>query len=439
MNLLQQFFKSKSATLQGGQSSLESAEIIIHIGSPKTGSSAIQKYCNNHRKTFLKYGVFYPEHGLDSNGISGGHWDLANYVVSRDLSKASEVLAGYLKQSKKNKCKLLISAESFFVRPDDLLSILPTDKFHIVTFFRHPIEAFRSHYNQGVKRHFSTNDIKTVASSIEISRPGISGEVLLKWADLIGVNKISLLHYSVLNNGDFNSIKEFCDLLSLPYLAGGDKRINTSYTPCALEFKRLLNTVLDEKNAVLNSKLDVFLQKYSDSISVPFPSLKQLIGDEIHSKMHDYYHPIVSRIANRFSVNLTVSDEQQAGIDFESIPLIWDLLKSELELNSYIKSCVLNHLYNSERSYSLVRLCEFIEIDFNEIQLFNKKSYLSEREISLIISKSAESADMLRELAKIFERSGDFKNALRVSKRALELRPHGPYLKSMVDRLRAAV
>lgn len=439
MRLFDKLSKLKSVTTVNQQSALESAEIIIHIGSPKTGSSAIQKYFNNHRKTFIKYGVFYPEHGLDSNGISGGHWELANFVVSKDLSKATEVLAGYLKQAKKKKCKLLISAESFFVRPEDLLSILPTKNFHVVSYFRHPLDAFRSHYNQGVKRHFSTNDIKAVATSIEISRPGISGEVLLKWADLIGVNKISLLHYSSLGLNGFNSIKVFCELLNLPYLPGGEKRINASYTPSALEFKRLLNAVLDEKNAVLNSRLDIFLQKYSDSVSVPFPSLKQLIGGDAYKDMHAYYLPIVSSISNKFNVNLVVSDDENGGQDYESIPLIWELLQVDAQLVDYIKSCVLNRLYNGERSYSLVKLSEYIDIDFEEIQFFNKNTHLSDKEISLILSKSAQSADILRELAKIFERSGDFKNALKISKRALELRPNGPYLKIMVDRLSKSI
>ncbi len=47
--------------------------IIIHIGPPKTGTSAIQKWLKDHTDDLKQCGVYYPEHLEDSNGVSSGN------------------------------------------------------------------------------------------------------------------------------------------------------------------------------------------------------------------------------------------------------------------------------------------------------------------------------------------------------------------------------
>ena len=48
-------------------------QIFIHVGPPKTGTSAIQEWFNDNNKKLEKWGIFYPTHSQDSNGISSGN------------------------------------------------------------------------------------------------------------------------------------------------------------------------------------------------------------------------------------------------------------------------------------------------------------------------------------------------------------------------------
>lgn len=48
-------------------------QFIFHIGPPKTGTSAIQYWCETHRDELLKHNIYYPAHDVDANGISPGN------------------------------------------------------------------------------------------------------------------------------------------------------------------------------------------------------------------------------------------------------------------------------------------------------------------------------------------------------------------------------
>ena len=134
-------------------------EIFIHIGPPKTGTSAIQKWCNDNSKLLLKYSVFYPNHITDSNGVSSGN---LLSIYSRDKNnnlfldqKKIEIV---LKKFEHSQCKkLLLSSEFFFQRVSELSKALPTSTF--IAYIRNPIEKKESLYNQGVKRHQYTEKI----------------------------------------------------------------------------------------------------------------------------------------------------------------------------------------------------------------------------------------------------------------------------------------
>jgi hypothetical protein len=61
------------------------ARLILHIGAPKTGSSAVQRYCCEHAADLRRQGLHYPEHPLDANGVSGGHGELFALLLGGEL------------------------------------------------------------------------------------------------------------------------------------------------------------------------------------------------------------------------------------------------------------------------------------------------------------------------------------------------------------------
>ena len=94
-----------------------SLKVIIHLGPPKTGSSAIQNWLLQNRNELLaKEGIFYPSHTVDSNGISSGNVE-AVFERSEDRSltfSAEKLEQCLIDATKAGAHTLLLSSEFFF-------------------------------------------------------------------------------------------------------------------------------------------------------------------------------------------------------------------------------------------------------------------------------------------------------------------------------------
>ena len=143
---MKSIFKRKSYIELPSFSSVTNEDVIFHIGAPKTGSTAIQKFCLENRETLKEHGLYYPNHGVDKNGISGGHSSLGQALIENRLDDAATILGNYVKEAKDDNCVLLLSAESIFYSPDKLTVILGNLKYKVVVFYRAPQEALYSNY-----------------------------------------------------------------------------------------------------------------------------------------------------------------------------------------------------------------------------------------------------------------------------------------------------
>ncbi|MEI8640730.1 hypothetical protein P4S68_04950 [Pseudoalteromonas sp. Hal099] len=116
-------------------------KVVIHIGPPKTGTSAIQ-YCLQHdRPRLAEHGIYYPKHTTDINGISSGNLNSIYDVTS------SGRLLNKLKVDKLiNLCEkqgmdtLLLSSEFFFENMDEIGNVFPSAVF--VAYIRESIGEF---------------------------------------------------------------------------------------------------------------------------------------------------------------------------------------------------------------------------------------------------------------------------------------------------------
>lgn len=105
---------------------LKNKRVIIHLGPPKTGTSAIQFWLSSHVEKLADQGVFYPDHRHDRNNISSGnvrnifhHGRKVKPEINRNALKT------LMKQFEASGCStLLLSSEFFAQRIDQLRAVL---------------------------------------------------------------------------------------------------------------------------------------------------------------------------------------------------------------------------------------------------------------------------------------------------------------------------
>jgi len=435
------FLKNKKTNQQLSVEKLSEAyDIIVHIGAPKAGSSAIQKFLLENRSTLLKLGFYYPEHRLDENGISCGHSNLGKNLSDGDHATAAAIMQTYLMEAKKHHCTLLISTESLFDKAETLKEILGNHRCKIIAFFREPLESLYSNYNQGIKRNYLTTRLETFCQS-NIDKPDdfISGKVFEHWATIFGKAHITVLGYDteVFSQTPIQSL--FLSLLGID--AASQKQhfkfnthyINNSYCLAALELKRMFNFVLDKTQRKLNNQIDLFLQGISDNTNKTKYQLADRISTETYEQLKNKFSASALKIREDYLLvlnpNFLNEDKKskpktvnQAKLSVEMVDLLAQLKQQKPHLHHYIQQQIEQFLQENTQHYEIIKLAEMFNYDLNQIEI--KEAWFNQNQLKNI--HNLQLVDLYRDIAYLCYHRGDLSNAQLLIEKAREIRPNGP-------------
>lgn len=259
-------------------------KIYIHVGPPKTGTSAVQKWLNANSALLHQQGIFYPTHAVDKNGVSSGNvrniYDIDNNKnLHLNQQRLSELLQKF---EQSNHHILLLSSEFFFVRMEELKAHIPGAIF--IAYVRNPLEVKESIYNQSVKRHFQIDKIN-IGRRKRLTH-------LNKLSEFVQAHKSSDLCIRAFGYRYFTNGNIVSDLLSVMGINMDVSlpSVNSSYQFEALEFKRWLNqfNLHDQQ-----SLIDRALQSYdSGTQNYTFIPKEQFSDDSI------YYSKLIGDYAN---------------------------------------------------------------------------------------------------------------------------------------------
>lgn len=319
---------------------MKEKKVFIHIGPPKTGTSAIQNYCNAHRKSLESHGVMYPEHSTDANGVSSGN---LHSVFDQTETGELEVNPQKVKQlmnmfHSSDASILLLSSEFFFKRLGDIAAYFEDATF--IAYVRSPIDYFESSYNQTIKRHGNTKPIQIV----EDLKFNILNQ-LEKWSKKFGSERFLLRAYAktLFPNGDI--ISDFLSIFGLEKSnAYIQSNINPSYSFEALEFKRWLNQFdLEDTTHVV----DLVLQAFEGS-GIRFSLIPPNDFQRYKSQVVDYLTAFSSR-HNVVNIDALINDVEK-GLQNEYVEQ-----NLTIEQFNRVKECIFT---NSEFLY--IRLCQLL-------------------------------------------------------------------------------
>ncbi|GGW92577.1 hypothetical protein [Alteromonas halophila] len=242
---------------QTDKSNVTDKRLLLHLGPPKTGTSAVQSWLLKNRSMLRRSGIEYPQHHFDENGISSGNFTvlLSNTGDDKwafDDDKASRLVGDFARSDDKT---LLLSSEHFFYSLPWLFSRFPLA--HYIFYIRHPLSLLESNYHQHVKRHRADYEF--------LQQDKATFEQLSAVSDIARQFSVSVtyryLERSLLVNGSL--IDDFLSLMSLSSeSADKSKKVNTQYRSGALELMRVCNRFLQSH---VIDELDRFLQFVSES------------------------------------------------------------------------------------------------------------------------------------------------------------------------------
>ncbi len=432
-------------------SNTTSFSVSLHIGSPKAGSSALQSFMLSSRKSLEKLGLYYPEHGIDKNGVSGGHGQLGGALRDKDIDGAEALLSKWLTHARKKGLKLVLSSESFFNQAESFYALLhermqlaPED-IRVIAFVRAPIDYLMGNHNQGIKRHGETWRLSNhLAPVMRNGRPSLEGVPLIQWANAFGDDNCRFLTYQKPTDDVPQIEAVFLEELGvaaseIPALLPERKITNRSYVRSALELKRTLNTVLGKLPPEVGREIDWALQGYSDqhpqedslgSRDIPEPLYKDINGMFLAAM-----EPVMQRFPTLDRAVLFPAQESKrastADLSNPYRPLAYLEVHCAKELNA-VKEEALAQYRQGRQGYAFLKLLDLLGLDFEEPAA---QTGLSARARGIIASSKMKEADRLRELGAYFEQHGLLDDALLLLEKALDNRPGGGSIKKLQRRI----
>ncbi|BFT31568.1 hypothetical protein D210916BOD24_27440 [Alteromonas sp. D210916BOD_24] len=298
-------------------------KLTIHLGPPKTGTSAIQSWLHSNREALLSEGKLYPEHTADANGVSSGNFeqlvtfDTENKRAYFDDNKAQSLISRF----NATHCDtLLLSSEHFFYYLIWLFSRF--QKAEYIFYIRHPLGVAESSFHQEVKRHN-----RTVPFSIS-SNIGFSNLLIVNSLAKEFECQITYRFYDEKQFINGSLLSDFAHAIrtKVPVPVNA-KKVNTQYSPGAIVLMLKCNTFASEK---LRRELDMFLQGYSENIGA-FSFVSPSEFNDIQCKLKSQVE------------QLTETDQ---SLDYKSMVSLIDHYKkppmcSEAEINKDL-SCIID-------------------------------------------------------------------------------------------------
>lgn len=431
-------------------------DVVIHIGAPKAGSSAIQKYLLENRNKLLEIGFYYPEHGLDENGISGGHSNLGKNLKDGDFETAKAIMQTHLNEAKKRNSTLLISAESLFNRANQLKQMTDGYRCKIIAFLRDPLDSLYSNYNQGIKRNYLTTRLELhCKNQLKMPNDSLSGKIFDQWADAFGKENLIVLDYDLDLFAQIPIQSVFLSIIGIDShvqkqsFTIESQFVNNSYTLAALELKRLFNFVLDQEKVKLNNEIDWFLQGISDKNSAIKFQLIERISDKTYQQLKEKFTSSNSKIRDEYLLKLNpnfIKESQQPKLktinqhqlNLEMADILTQLETQKLRVYRYIQQRIEWSLENRTKCYELNKLAEMFNFDINQLDdLENKDKWFSENKLKNM--PNMQLVEIYRDIAHLCYQRGDLANAQILIEKAREIRPKGPTIIKLSEQIKQAL
>ncbi len=228
-------------------------KIYVHIGMPKTGSTAIQAFCYLNKNKLSEYGLVYP---TELGGIPGGKYNLTDgnigALYANSAMSDEEKVNNILNLADKYGC-ILLSTERIWLRPigTEFLKILKNKaseeiEIVLIVYLRRQIDYLESQYKQEVKQRKFTGSIWDYYHNNSIGELLDCKSILRQFEDIVGKNNLLVRVYEKEQFVDGNIFSDFLNCLGINHVNEFTKptnHVNVSLDNVTLDLKKMLNRI----------------------------------------------------------------------------------------------------------------------------------------------------------------------------------------------------
>lgn len=224
---------------------MSSPKLLLHIGTPKTGTTAVQRFLFDNYDALLVNGILYPKSVTHNETV---HYPINWAIEERD----DEVREKLIKEIHQTNPRFVIISSEMFTTPrfHSNLALAKTVAFFkscgfkmneakVVVYLRRQDLFCESIYNEMVKNHSWTRHIQDTSAFLDYFY------LLKMWSQFIKKNKIVVRVYEKgqLKNDLF---EDFFDAVNLPFepdYRKPEEDPNPKLSAEMLEFMRLTNSI----------------------------------------------------------------------------------------------------------------------------------------------------------------------------------------------------
>jgi hypothetical protein len=227
-------------------------ELILHIGLPKTATTALQEWMTVHRERLLEHGFWVPDEHVKPHRIAvefikdperAAMPDVARIKRQLEVDPLWRDLKAELERGQASTC--ILSSEYFqlcdpaIVR--EALQHLGFSRIRVIVFLRRQDRLIESGFNQEVKEMGFHGPFLLPGLNTHFDWSSLVG----KWSAAFGRSNMDVLIYDTLAR-EKRILQSFLDTLGVRFESGNDKEAlasnaNESLPANILEFKRLAN------------------------------------------------------------------------------------------------------------------------------------------------------------------------------------------------------
>lgn len=257
--------------------------LYIHIGTHKTGTSAIQRFLALNKALLEQKGFLFPE---QSRRAYYKHTDEGVFVTRANQRSFQKLV----RLGQKKQKKIIVSSETFSLLENvfDLKPVLAGSTVKIICYLRRQDDLFQSLYNQSVKGGSNDQDISVFQA------PYMDYfQLLAPWAECFGQNNMIVRVYEKQQLLNQSLIDDFMDALGLP-MTDEYQKLEQDPNPrlplAALGYMRGINCLLKDRKKARKYKdvIGEFSSKLNHSASQAFVS-HSLLSDRQQKEIMDSY------------------------------------------------------------------------------------------------------------------------------------------------------